>query len=552
MGVHSAADSLLTGVVVDVPATIMARNETDGAHTWLADLQPTVWQTWSAVAVAAFTLVAFAAVAPFAGRPLAQLNAIFPTLDAIVFVSDLLTAVLLYAQFSLSRSRALLALATGYFFTALIVIPHALTFAGAFSPTGLLGAGIQTGSWLFIFWHIGFGAALLAYALFRNETRANPISEASTLRAIGWSVTSAFGLVCGLTWLATGGVALLPPIILDQARMSPNVIYPVSFTILISAGALVVLSARPQRSVLDQWLMVVALAYIAELVLSGLFPSIRFSAGFYAGRAFSLVTSSIVLIVLIAETMRLYVRLARSHAMLQRERANKLMNFDAIVAAITHEVKQPLAVIQLRGSSAHQILEQAKPNFEEVQTILDEVVEAGHRVNNTLNSIRSLFGGTELRRLPVDLNKVALDALRSSREELEYHGVAARTKLASETPPFYGDRNQLYEVFYNLIHNAIEAMGSTIDDNKALEVRTELRESNEIIIEVEDTGPGIEPEKITEIFDAFVTTKPTGMGLGLAICRMIVERHGGQLSVSAANPHGTISQIIFPQSNPPH
>jgi hypothetical protein len=94
--------------------------KTDGAHTWLADLQPTVWQTSSVVAVAAFTLVAFAAVAPFAGRPLAQLNAIFPTLDTIVFVSDLLTAVLLYAQFSLSRSRALLALATGYFFTALI------------------------------------------------------------------------------------------------------------------------------------------------------------------------------------------------------------------------------------------------------------------------------------------------------------------------------------------------------------------------------------------------------------------------------------------------
>ena len=471
-----------------VPATIMERSETD--DTWLADMQPTAWQTRSAVAVAAFSLVAFAAVAPFAGKPLAQLNAFFPSLDAIVFVSDLVTAVLLYAQFSISRSSALLALASGYFFTALIVIPHALTFAGAFSPTGLLGAGIQTGSWLFIFWHVGFGAALLAYALFRKETRANPISEALTLRAIGWSVTSVFGLVCGLTWLATGGVALLPPIILDQARMSPNVIYPVSFTILISAAALVVLSARPQRSVLDQWLMVVALVYIMELAFSGLFPSIRFSAGFYAGRAFSLVTSSIVLIVLLAETMRLYVRLARSHAMLQRERSNKLMNFDAIVASITHEVKQPLAVIQLRGSSAHLIREQAEPNFKEVQTILDEMVAAGRRINDTLDSIRSFFGGTELRRQPVDLNDVALDALRSSREELEYHGVAARTKLTSESPPFYGDRNQLYQVFYNLVHNAIEAMG-----NKVLEVRTERREGNAIIIEVEDTGPGIDPKK---------------------------------------------------------
>ena len=93
-------------------------------------------------------------------QALAELNAFFPSLDAIVFVSDLITATLLYAQFSISRSRALLALATGYLFTALIVIPHALTFAGAFSPIGLLGANIETGSWLFIFWHIGFSVAL--------------------------------------------------------------------------------------------------------------------------------------------------------------------------------------------------------------------------------------------------------------------------------------------------------------------------------------------------------------------------------------------------------
>jgi Membrane-associated sensor, integral membrane domain len=117
----------------------------DTADT-LLDLPPTLRQTRWALAVAAIALAGFAAVVPIADRPLAQLNAFFPSLDSIVFVSELITAVLLYAQFSISRSRALLALATGYLFTALIVIPHALTFAGAFSPTGLLGANIQTGS----------------------------------------------------------------------------------------------------------------------------------------------------------------------------------------------------------------------------------------------------------------------------------------------------------------------------------------------------------------------------------------------------------------------
>ncbi len=139
----------------------------DTADTWL-DLPPTPLQTRWALVVTAVALAGFAAVVPIAGRPLAELNAFFPSLDTIVFVGDLITAVLLYAQLSISRSRALLALATGYLFTALIVIPHALTFAGAFSPTGLLGANIQTGSWLFIFWHIGFSAALLAYAGLRE------------------------------------------------------------------------------------------------------------------------------------------------------------------------------------------------------------------------------------------------------------------------------------------------------------------------------------------------------------------------------------------------
>jgi hypothetical protein len=133
----------------------------DTADTWL-DLPPTPRQTRWALAVAAVALAGFAAVVPIADRPLTQLNAFFPSLDAIVFVSDLVTAVLLYAQFAISRLRGLLALAAGYLFTALIVIPHALTFAGAFSPTGLLGANIQTGSWLFIFWHIGFSAGLLS------------------------------------------------------------------------------------------------------------------------------------------------------------------------------------------------------------------------------------------------------------------------------------------------------------------------------------------------------------------------------------------------------
>jgi hypothetical protein len=310
-------------------------------------------------------LVGFAAAAPFARMPLTELNAFFPSLDAIVFVTGLITSVLLFTRLSISYSRSLLTLAIGYLFTALIVIPHALTFGGAFSPTGLLGAGIQTGSWLFIFWHVGFALALLAYAVLREEAYENPVFETSALPAIGLSVVGVTALVCGLTWLSTAGVTLLPTIIADKTHISSLVIYPISFTLLIFMAALAGLLIR-WRSVLDQWLIVVVLVSILELIFSGLLPSVRFSLGFYAGRVLSLVTSSIVLIVLLTETTVLYARSARANNAERYARERRLNEMEAVlihlsrtqelgqnVSTLIHEIAQPLAAISMLAQTTN-------------------------------------------------------------------------------------------------------------------------------------------------------------------------------------------------------
>jgi signal transduction histidine kinase len=528
--------------------TVAVGNEPDRPAPWLSDLPPTAFQTWSAVAVAAVVLIAFIIIAPFAGMPLRTLNIFFPLLDAVVFVTDLITAVLLFSQFSIAGSRRLLALANGYFFSGLIAVPHALTFAGAFSPTGLLGANIQTGSWLFIFWHIGFAVALLAYAVLTTDNSAQPPSAAPAHSAIRWSVVGVIVLTCGLTWLATAGNHLLPPIILDTNRMSPLVVYPIWLAILISAAALSLLAFRRQ-SVLDQWLMVVAFVYIGELAFSGLFPGVRFSLGFYAGRVFSVITASIVLIVLLAETTRLYVLLARSNMKLQREQNNKLMNFEAIVGAIAHEIKQPLGAIELNSSSAQLILDRAPADLGEIQTIMDETKDAARRINETLDGFRSLFGRIDQKRQPVDINELILDVLKLLRTELNDHRVLVRTKLTTELPAIYGDRNQLQELIYNLVHNAIEAMSETAGRDKMLEVRTDIWDRNAIIVEVLDNGPGIDSERLGDVFEAFVTTKPHGTGLGLAICRKIVERHDGQIWASSVVPHGVNFRIVLPSSS---
>jgi signal transduction histidine kinase len=522
----------------------MSADQTGGI--WLTELPPTRGHNRALIIVVIAMVIGFAAVAPISSRPMVELNAFFPSLDAIVFVTDLVTAALLFGQFHISRSRAVLALAIGYLFTALIVVPHALTFAGAFTPTGLLGANIQTGSWLFIFWHLGFSAALLAYALLRSQRQAADVS-ASTFAVVGWSLLFVVALVGALTWLSTAGASLLPPIIVDRTRMSPIVIYPISFTILISAAALGVLAINRQRSVLDQWLIVVSLAAILELVFSGLLPTVRFSAGFYAGRAFSLLTSSIVLIALVAETTRLYVRLARTNIMLQRERDSRLMNLEALTASIAHEIRQPLTAIIAFTQAALLYLKRNPPDVEPAISTLDEVVETSHRTDQIFDNMRALFGRAEVTKQPVDMNELLLEVLRNLESDLVRHNIITRVELTSPLPPVNGSKSQLQEVFINLAYNAMEAMASTAGQ-RLLKFGTESH-GKTVSVVVEDSGPGFGNVEPASTFEAFVTTKPLGMGLGLAICRQIIDRHVGRISASQKSPHGAVFRIDLPAAS---
>jgi signal transduction histidine kinase len=162
---------------------------------------------------------------------------------------------------------------------------------------------------------------------------------------------------------------------------------------------------------------------------------------------------------------------------------------------------------------------------------LNDVITAGRRTSEVIGDIRTLFGRVDHReRGPVDVNALILGILRKLGVEFEHHGVETSTELTPELPFVDGNGGQLQEVIYNLVRNAVEAMGATTNRARLLRVRTELRGRDAIAIAVEDTGPGIEPTKLSTIFDAFTTTKSDGMGLGLTICRMISEHHGGQLT----------------------
>ena len=193
-----------------------------GAETTLLSLPPTHRQTRWAIAVAVCQVAAFALVAPFARTQLAEINAFIPAFEGVIFVTDLVTSVLLFSQFAIYRLRALLVLACGYLFSALMIIPHALTFPGAFSPTGLLGAGLQTTASLYWIWHLLFPMALLGYGLLRDEKSDPGPAEPSLLAVVVGSVALVLTLACGLTLLATAGNNYLPVLFADRVGLTPE------------------------------------------------------------------------------------------------------------------------------------------------------------------------------------------------------------------------------------------------------------------------------------------------------------------------------------------
>jgi signal transduction histidine kinase len=157
-----------------------------------------------------------------------------------------------------------------------------------------------------------------------------------------------------------------------------------------------------------------------------------------------------------------------------------------------------------------------------------------------------LFRRDDQERRAINVNEIALEVLQSSRGELAEHRVTTRTELASELPLIPGHKGQLQQVISNLVQNAIEAMDNTADRDRVLQVRTGLQNNDAILVAVEDSGSGFDPKRLGSLFDAFFTTKSHGIGLGLAICRMIVERHGGQLTAASDGNTGARFQFVLP------
>jgi signal transduction histidine kinase len=524
--------------MVKTPAVIL------GEHPFvLSSLPPGPAQKRLALAVViALSVVFLVSAGPLATFQPAHVHAFVPAYAAAMFVTDSITAVLLFAQFSILRSRALLVIANGYLFTALVAIPWMLTFPGVFAPSGLLGGGLASTNWLYILWHGGFSIFIIVYTVLKGGDPAKQLWPGSAAAAILSSVAMTATVVCVVVFVVTMYDPLLPRLMLDSGRPSGLWYYAAGSMAVLIILALIVLWVR-RRSVLDLWLMVVMCAYVVEIS----FP--RFSVGWYVGRVCGVLAGNLVLFVLLYEITTLYAQLLRSVQAQRREREARLMTGDAVAATIAHEVKQPLSGMIANADAGLRWLDRAVPDLDEAKAAFKGIVADGHRAGAVIESIRTIFKKGASNRTSLDVNQLIDEVLALARGNLQEHRILVQAEPNAQAPQVIGDRIQLRQVLLNLITNAIESMAAAKDGARVLSVRSEVDEGESIIVSVADTGTGIGSLEIKRIFNPLFTTKPDGMGMGLSICRSIVEGHGGQLWVAPNKPEGTVFQFSLPSGD---
>lgn len=517
-----------------------------GDHLLPSYRQPTQAQERGVIVAALVLLLACLVTVPFGIVPLRRFDAFIPIVDTVLFLGDVLTATLLFAQGAVLRSRALLSLATGYLFGALLIVPHALAFPGTFSPTGLLGASPETSVWLYVFWHVGLPVAVICYALRVPGDTLRQFPATRVRRAVLVSMFVAILLAAAVTLLATVGQRHLFSLMADWVRWVPArviVVAPVPFGLIVVAIAMV---WRRPRAMLDLWLALALWAWLMELSLA-LSTTARFTAGWYAGRFAGMLSGVCVLVMLLSETSRLYARLSLAITAQQREREGRLMTLNAVAASVAHDVKQPLAAIVVDAGAGLAVLEHTSPDLKELSIILAAIESEGQRAGGAVDSIRAMFANRPSERVRFDANKLIRESAALMSAEFALARVMLSFELDESLPPIFADRRQIQHVLLNLLTNSIEAM-SRLDTGRPrqITIRSAAAAETTLQITVEDSGTGFAPGQLERLFDAFFTTKTHGTGMGLSLCRSIVLSHGGRLWAVSREPHGVALQVRLP------
>ena len=226
--------------------------------------------------------------------------------------------------------------------------------------------------------------------------------------------------------------------------------------------------------------------------------------------------------------------------------ANRVATMGQLTASITHEVNQPLAAMRNNLTAALNFSDRTPPDLMEVREALACAVKEIDRASTVVGRIRALMQKEPTRRDSVNVNEAVCEVMELTYGEALKNGVSVRTQLADGLPLIQGDRVQLQQVILNLILNAVQALGAVTNDTREVLITTSQADPNEVCLGVQDTGPGLSAETLPRLFEPFYTTKPGGMGMGLAICRSIIEAHGGRLWATRCETQGALFQFTIP------
>ena len=545
-------------------------------------------------AILVFVLAAaFAAAVPFARMPLRPVWGFIPVYEAALCIFDLVTAILLFGQFAVSQSRALLVLAGGYLFGALMTVAHALSFPGLFADNGLLSAGTQSTAWLYMFWHAGLPLAVIAYALLKRSRSDGGLFGPKRPAAVVGCTAAVTVLAGGLTWLATAGVSALPAI-MNGDHYTPAMIFVVGAVWLLSLLGIAAVWLRPPLTVLDLWLIAVLTAWLFDIGLAAVLNAGRFDLGFYVGRVYGLLATSFVLAVVLIETGRLYGRLARAAGQLrgrvgrleanerahlsELERANAELKAEAAERRRTEaqlaQSQKMEAIGNLTGGMAHDfnnILGVVIGNLDlvrerigadgETAEILDEALEAAWRGADLTRRLLAFARRQPLRPASLDVNSLVTNTVRLLRRLLG-EDVEIALGLADGIWPIVADPAQLEASLANLATNARDAMptGGRLSVNTRnahldadyAERDTDVTPGDYVLIEVSDTGAGMPAETLKRIFEPFFTTKEPGKGTGLGLSMVFgfLKQSKGHVSVYSEEGVGTTFRLYLPRAFP--
>ncbi len=486
-----------------------------------------------AIALIAISAIFFAVCLPFARTPLARVDAFIPIYASALCINDAITALLLFGQFSILRSKAILALALGYTFTALMTAIHALSFPGLFSPAGLLGGGTQTTVWLYMFWHGGFPLFVIAYALLKDR---RPVSASA--RPLLPAFALVFALVLSLVFVVSAGHPYLP-VLLFQGQYTAALFITVFCIWGLSFAALAMLWRKRSYSVLDLWLLVVLCAWIFDIGLSAIFNAKRFDLGFYAGRLYGLLAASLVLWMLLLENTRLYARLAGMHEQQRRKNAElESLNRDleSFGYSVSHDLRSPLLVI----SQFTNILEEehASALDENGRRYLSLVKKSSAKMHSLLEGLLafSKIGPKPLRTETVDVDGLVQDILQDLKST--HNGRNIRFDIAP-LPPAVAEKALLRQVWWNLLENAVKYTRPRQD----AVITVGHKAGDPAAYFVADNGVGFDMAYAHKLFGVFqrlhTQQEFEGTGVGLAIVERIVNKHGGHIWAESAKGSGT-------------